>query len=259
MSRPAALPLILPDWPAPPSVRACVTTKLGGVSAPPFGPFNPATHVGDDPQAVADNRALLRALLPAEPLWLDQVHGVEVLDADRQRCGTGDASVAHRPNRVCAVMTADCLPVLFCNRQGSVVAAAHAGWRGLVAGVLTRTVERMGCAPADLVAWLGPAIGPDAFEVGPEVRTAFVERLRGAARAFRAGTGDRLYADIYALARLELAAAGVQAVYGGGLCTVSQRELFHSYRRDGRCGRMASLIWIADRAAPFAAEPSYQG
>ncbi|MCP4637674.1 MAG: peptidoglycan editing factor PgeF [Methyloversatilis sp.] len=258
MSAPA-LPLILPDWPAPPAVRACVTTRLGGVSAAPFDSFNPATHVGDDAQAVAANRALLRAHLPAEPLWLDQVHGVEVLDADRERCGTGDASIAHRAGSVCAVMTADCLPVLLCNRQGTVVAAAHAGWRGLAMGVLTRTVQRMGGAPGDILAWLGPAIGPDAFEVGPEVRAVFLERLPGAAAAFRPGTGDRLYADIYLLARLELARAGVQAVYGGGLCTVSQAGLFHSYRRDGRCGRMASLIWLARDASELGAELSYQG
>lgn len=242
MSAPA-LPLIVPDWPAPPAVRACVTTRLGGVSAAPFDSFNPASHVGDDAHAVAANRALLRAHLPAEPLWLDQVHGVEVLDADQERCGTGDASIARRAGSVCAVMTADCLPVLFCNRQGTVVAAAHAGWRGLAAGVLSRTVERMECPALDILAWLGPAIGPDAFEVGPEVKDAFAARLARAEDAFRPGEGDRLFADIYRLARLELAQAGVQAVYGGGLCTVGQAGLFHSFRRDGRTGRMASLIW----------------
>lgn len=250
------LPLILPDWPAPPSVAACVTTRLGGTSVPPFDSFNPATHVGDDPQAVTANRALLRTLLPAEPLWMDQVHGTEVLDADSVCGGSGDASFARQPGRVCAVLTADCLPVLFCNRQGTVVAAAHAGWRGLAMGVLARTVEHMACRPGDVVAWLGPAIGPGAFEVGPEVRAVFLERLPGAACAFASGQGDRLFADIYRLARLSLAGAGVQAVYGGGLCTVRQSGLFHSYRRDGRCGRMASLVWLKGGAA---AEAAYQG
>lgn len=252
-------PLILPDWPAPPAVRGCVTTRLGGVSAAPFDSFNLAVHVGDDPRAVAANRARLGAHLPAEPLWLDQVHGVEVMDADSQRCGTGDASVARIPGRVCAVLTADCLPVLFCNRSGTVVAAAHAGWRGLASGILERTIWRMGCAPEDILAWLGPAIGPDAFEVGPEVRAAFPEQARDAAAAFRPGEGDRLLADIYLLARLELARIGVHAVFGGGLCTVTQSGLFYSYRRDGRCGRMASLIWIAPADRETAAEPSYQG
>lgn len=246
------LPLIRPDWPAPPGVNAAVTTRLGGVSPPPFGPFNPASHVGDDPAAVAANRALLRACLPAEPLWLDQVHGADVADADSDRTACADASVSHQPGSVCAVLTADCLPVLFCNRQGTVVAAAHAGWRGLAAGVLSRTVERMECPASDILAWLGPAIGPDAFEVGPEVKDAFAARLARAEDAFRPGEGDRLFADLYRLARLELAQAGVHAVYGGGLCTVGQGGLFHSFRRDGRTGRMASLVW---RTAGPAASP----
>lgn len=244
------LPLIVPDWPAPASVQARITTKLGGVSEAPFGPFNPAAHVGDDTRAVAANRALLRAQLPAEPVWLDQVHGSDVVDADRVTAACADASVARRPGAVCAVLTADCLPVLFCSRQGDVVAAAHAGWRGLAAGVLTRTVERMACPPENILAWLGPAIGPEAFEVGPEVRDVFSATLPRADEAFRPGVGDRLLADIYRLARLDLVRAGVTAVYGGGLCTVSQPGLFHSYRRDGRTGRIASLIWI-DQADPM--------
>lgn len=250
-----SLPLIRPDWPAPDGVCAAVTTRLGGVSQPPFGAFNPAAHVGDDADAVAENRALLRACLPAEPLWLDQVHGSEVLDADLGRSGCADASVARRAGVVCAVLTADCLPVLFCNRQGTVVAAAHAGWRGLAGGVLRRTVDAMGCPPSDILAWLGPAIGPAAFEVGPEVRDAFARRLGRVDDAFRQGGGDRLFADIYRLARLELTQAGVGAVFGGGLCTVAQPGLFHSYRRDGRTGRMASLIWME----PATAVPPDQG
>lgn len=249
-----SLPLIVPDWPAPACVQARVTTKLGGVSVAPFGPFNPALHVGDDARAVAANRALLRTQLPSDPVWLDQVHGSDVVDADRITGARGDASVARRPGTVCAVLTADCLPVLFCSRQGDVVAAAHAGWRGLAAGVLARTVERMACPPEDILAWLGPAIGPASFEVGPEVRTMFAATVPRAEEAFRPGSGDRLLADIYRLARLELARAGVTAVFGGGLCTVGQPGLFHSYRRDGRTGRMASLIWIdPDDSRPTAA------
>lgn len=240
------LPLIRPDWPAPPGVRAAVTTKRGGVSLPPYGPFNPAAHVGDAPDAVAANRALLRAILPSEPLWLDQVHGTAVIDADDPDppAACADASVSRLPGRVCAVLTADCLPVLFCDQKGTVVAAAHAGWRGLAAGVLAETVVRMRCPPSEILAWLGPAIGPNAFEVGPEVRAAFVRRMANAGDAFLPGEGDRLHADIHRLARLELAQAGVHAVYGGGLCTFTQAGLFHSYRRDGRTGRMVSLIWI---------------
>ncbi len=254
-----SLPVILPDWPAPAGVRALVTTRAGGVSEAPFGPFNPAAHVGDDPEAVKVNRARLRALLPAEPVWLDQVHGVAVLEAGRDPGCRADASMTREAGVVCAVLTADCLPVLFCDREGSVVAAAHAGWRGLAAGVLTCTVERMGCASSEILAWLGPAIGPDAFEVGPEVRDAFVGRLDGAGAAFRPGEDDRLHADIYRLARLELAQAGVHAVYGGGFCTVRQRGLFHSYRRDGRTGRIASVIWMDGDARPATAAARDKG
>lgn len=253
------LPLIVPDWPAPACVQARVTTKLGGVSAAPFGSFNPADHVGDDRHAVAANRALLRAQLPSGPVWLDQVHGSEVVDADRIAGARADASVARCSGTVCAVLTADCLPVLFCSRQGDVVAAAHAGWRGLAAGVLARTVERMACPPAEILAWLGPAIGPASFEVGPEVRAVFAAPLPRAEEAFRPGRDDRLMADIYRLARLALARAGVTAVYGGGLCTVGQPGLFHSYRRDGRTGRMASLVWIAPEASRPTAASAYQG
>ncbi|MBU0602516.1 MAG: peptidoglycan editing factor PgeF [Gammaproteobacteria bacterium] len=241
-----SLPLIRPDWPAPARVQACVTTRLGGVSAAPFGAFNPAGHVGDDPAAVAQNRTLLRAALPAEPVWLDQVHGCDVIDADAAAGGTADASLARRPGRVCAVLTADCLPVLMCDAQGATVAAVHAGWRGLAGGVLENAVARMGCEPCGVMAWLGPAIGPAAFEVGPEVRAAFTARLPDAGAAFHPGRGDRLHADIYLLARLALAGAGVTEVFGGGLCTVTQAGLFHSFRRDGRCGRMASLIWLRE-------------
>lgn len=243
---------LIPDWPAPARVRAFVTTRAGGVSRPPWDSMNPAGHVGDDPAAVAENRRILRAVLPAEPLWLNQVHGTCVVEEAAVEPPCADASVARQPGQVCAVLTADCLPVLFCDRAGSVVAAAHAGWRGLMAGVLEETVARMAVPPDAILAWLGPAIGPAAFEVGDEVREAFVSRHPLTAVAFRPalpGTLDeaprKWLADLYALARIRLAAAGVAEVYGGGLCTVSAPARFYSYRRDGVCGRMASLIWLA--------------
>lgn len=236
---------ILPDWPAPGCVRALMTTRVGGVSAAPFDGFNLATHVGDDAAAVAANRAILRRHLPAEPLWLNQVHGVAVAEVGRDAMDcAGDASVAFAPNRVCAVMTADCLPVLFCDLAGSVAAAAHAGWRGLAAGVLEATVARMGVPPENILTWLGAAIGPQAFEVGDEVRTAFVGQHPEAAAAF-VPHADRWRADIYALARIRLVSAGVSRIYGGGHCTVTEAARFYSYRREGRTGRMASLIWRA--------------
>lgn len=237
---------IVPDWDAPGRVRALSTTRNGGVSAAPYGSFNLGLHVDDKRADVLANRALLRGALPEEPKWLDQVHGVAVVDAGmagEARCG--DAAVARRSGAVCAVMTADCLPVLLCDRRGTVVAAAHAGWRGLLAGVLENCVERMAVPGAELLAWLGPAIGPDAFEVGAEVRSAFVERDAEAATAFRPGErSGKWMADLYALARMRLSAAGVGAVWGGEYCTCSDSARFFSYRRDGVTGRMASLIWL---------------
>lgn len=243
---------IIADWPAPPGVRALMTTRRGGVSRPPYDGFNLAAHVGDDPAAVAENRRLLRAHLPAEPLWLNQVHGVAVADAGRDAPGmAADACVARQPGQVCVVLTADCLPVLFCDQRGSVVAAAHAGWRGLAAGVLEETVVAMGSAPGRILAWLGAAIGTAAFEVGEEVREAFIAQHPLAAVAFRPawpGTLDeaprKWLADLHALARIRLAAIGVAAVHGGGWCTHEDRVRFYSYRRDGQTGRMAALIWL---------------
>ncbi len=240
-----------PNWPAPPTIHAFMTTRMGGVSRPPYDGFNLAAHVGDDPVAVAENRRLLRAHLPAEPLWLTQVHGTAVAEAGRDDPGVvADAAVARAAGQVCVVLTADCLPVLLCDERGSVVAAAHAGWRGLLAGVLEATVRAMGIGPARLMAWLGPAIGPEAFEVGEEVRQAFVAHDPLAATAFRPalpGTLDELprkwLADLYALARLRLEQVGVERVYGGEGCTFKERQRFFSYRRDGRTGRMAALIW----------------
>lgn len=252
--------LLIPDWGgegcAPPGVRALVTTRLSlrGCSAAPYDRCNLALHVGDDPLAVAANRDNLRRLLPQEPLWLNQVHGIAVACADE--CGqTGaapqaDASIARESARVCAVLTADCLPLLLAARDGSVVAAAHAGWRGLAAGVIEATVAAMAVPAAEVRVWLGPAIGPQAFEVGSEVRAVFCRHDPQAAQAFRAaesaaqpGQAAKWLCDLYLLARQRLAALGIRQVSGGDLCTLSDERRFYSYRRDGRTGRMASLIW----------------
>lgn len=239
--------LLTPDWPAPASVRACVTTRQGGVSLPPFDTFNLGDHVGDDPAAVAQNRLRLSGEFDIQPAWLKQVHGLAVVDADPSRVVEADASWTDRPGIACTVMTADCLPVLFCDQAGTQVAAAHAGWRGLAGGVLEATLDRLDVPPAQVLVWLGPAIGPQAFEVGLEVRDAFTAVHPEAARAFVDGKRPgKLMADIYALARIRLAARGVTAVYGGGLCTVSD-ERFFSYRRTPQGGRFASLVWLAPR------------
>jgi len=239
--------LLLPDWPAPASVRACVTTREGGVSRPPYDTFNLGDHVGDDPVAVAENRRRLSDAFAIRPAWLKQVHGMVVADADPGRVDEADASWTERPGIACAVMTADCLPVLFCDRAGTRVAAAHAGWRGLAGGVLEATVDRLGVPADDLLVWLGPAIGPGAFEVGPEVRDAFVATHPEAADAFVPGERPgKLMADLYRLARIRLAALGITAVYGGGFCTVTDPRFF-SYRRAPHGGRFASLIWLDPR------------
>ena len=245
----ADLALIRPDWPAPPGVQAAMTLRTGGVSTGPYASLNLGDHVGDEPAAVVENRRRLREALglPSEPLWLEQVHGTAVAGFEGAGRPRADAAVALAPAQVCAVMVADCLPVLLADRVGTCVAAAHAGWRGLAAGVLEATVAALPADPAQLTAWLGPAIGPEAFEVGPEVREAFLAVDPESADAFRRGKGDRWLADAYRLARQRLARAGVTDVHGGGLCTVSDPSRFFSYRRDGVTGRMAALIWrIAD-------------
>lgn len=238
---------IVPDWPAPARVRALSTTRAGGVSVAPYDSLNLGTHVGDDPANVAANRAQVRRIVPSEPAWLNQVHGTAVVDAASVAgVPDADASVSRTPGAVCVVMTADCLPVLLCDRAGTVVGAAHAGWRGLHGGVIEATITAMQVAPADVIAWLGPAIGPTAFEVGDEVRAAFVAVDAIADAAFKpAGQPGKWLADIYLLARQRLAALGVTAVYGGDCCTVSESRRFFSYRRDGVTGRMASLVWLA--------------
>jgi len=240
---------ILPDWPTPANVHAAITTRAGGVSHAPYDRFNVATHVGDDPSAVRANRASLRSALalPAEPLWLKQVHGIAVVDAAQGGVEPeADGAFATKPGAVCAVLTADCLPVLLSNREGTKVAALHAGWRGLAGGVIEAGVKALGVPGNELLAWLGPAIGPQTFEVGTEVRAAFMQHDAQAAQAFRAVREGKYLADIYLLARQRLQRLGVAAVYGGGLCTVTDRARFFSYRRDGATGRMAALIWLAD-------------
>ena len=240
---------IVPDWPAPTSVRALTTTRAGGVSRGPWAALNLAAHVDDDPAAVAANRArLIEAFgLPAEPLWLDQVHGTAVHVSGYRRGTCADACFADRPGAVCAVLTADCLPVLICDRSGTAVAAAHAGWRGLLAGVIEQTLAHFDAAAADLLVWLGPAIGPQAFEVGDEVRSAFLADDDAADVHFLPHRPGHWLADLYGLARLRLQRRGVAAIHGGGLCTYNDSDRFYSYRRDGVTGRMASLIWLQTR------------
>jgi YfiH family protein len=235
---------LIPDWPAPAAIKACVTTRAGGVSEAPFDSFNLGDHVDDAPVAVAHNRSTLTSRLQVQPAWLKQVHGVNVVQATSGEVMEADASWSKTVGVACTIMTADCLPALFCNKQGTQVAAAHAGWRGLAAGVLEAAVDSFADAPSDILVWLGPAIGPQAFEVGAEVREAFVATHPETAEAFVPGAqAGKFMADIYQLARLRLAAHGVTAVYGGGLSTYDD-ERFFSYRRGARTGRFASLVWI---------------
>jgi YfiH family protein len=227
-------------------VQALTTTRIGGVSKPPFDALNLGDHVGDLPSTVAENRRRLHEelQLPAEPRWLSQVHGTSCCDAATvQTAIEADAQFASQPGVVCAVLTADCLPLLLCDAPGTRVAAVHAGWRGLLNGVIENSVEAM-AAEGEVMAWLGPAIGPTAFEVGEEVREAFVEHDAVAAPAFAPKGQGKWLADIYHLASQRLAACGVERVYGGEYCTYSDPERFYSYRRDGRTGRLASLIWL---------------
>lgn len=254
----SAAGLLRPDWGGcpPPGVQAMVTTRISlqGLGLPPYEFFNVAGHVGDDPASVEANRQQLCCLLPAEPVWLDQVHGTGVVCADSlekdaafgsRQVGpvTADASYARKAGSVCCVLTADCLPLLLAARDGSVVAAIHAGWRGLAAGVIEATVDALQVAAEDLQVWLGPAIGPQAFVVGDEVRAAFCQHDARASPAFVAAAAGRWHADLYRLARLRLLALGVQRISGGDYCTYTDATHFYSYRRDGLTGRMASLIW----------------
>lgn len=235
---------LTPQWSASTNVRACITTRTGGVSQIPFASFNLGEHVEDDPAAVRTNRQRLLSQLGCQPAWLNQVHGTAVVVADPTQVCEADASWTATPGIACTVMTADCLPALFCDRAGTRVAAAHAGWRGLAGGVLEATAQALQVPGEELLVWLGPAIGPASFEVGAEVREAFVRQHAAAEAAFIAtALPGKFMADIYHLARIRLAAIGVTAVSGGGLCTYSD-ERFYSYRRNSPTGRFASLIWL---------------
>lgn len=247
----AAPQWIIPSWPAASRVLAVSTLRQGGVSAGVYASLNLSGNVGDNAQAVAQNRNQLQKILqlPSPPHWLRQVHGTRIQRFNAPASGhpqdwAADASVTNVPGVVCAVLTADCLPVLLCDHDGSEVAAIHAGWRGLAQGVIDAAVAQMHSPPSQLMAWLGPAIGPAAFEVGDEVRDVFVNELAAAHAAFKLLAPGTWLADLYQLARLRLHMLGVTQVYGGGRCTLSEVESFFSYRRDGSTGRMATLIWL---------------
>jgi polyphenol oxidase len=238
---------IAPDWPAPANVRALATLRSGGVSAGAYASLNLAIHVGDDPDAVCRNRQLLReaAKLPGEPMWLEQVHGTKVWEGGViESPPIADASIARTSGQVCAILTADCLPVLFCDVDGTTIGAAHAGWRGLVAGVLEETIKAMRVPSTRLMAWLGPAIEPAAFEVGEDVREQFTKRDARHSHAFQRNERGRWQADLYHLSRVELANIGVEQVCGGGFGTYADAQRFYSYRREKQTGRMATLIWL---------------
>lgn len=239
---------IIPQWPAPSNVKALQTTRTGGVSKGAYASLNLGAHVSDDPIAVAANRQLLSAYLPSEPVWVNQVHGIDVIDAATSSClQHADASFTTKPNVVCVTMTADCLPVLLCDKKGSVVAAVHAGWRGLCDGVIEAAVAKMQVSASEILVWLGPAIGPNAFEVGDEVREQFITKDAKAADAFKPH-GDKWLCNMYLIARQRLNAVGVKNIYGASVnedfCTYTDQGRFFSFRRDNVTGRMASLIWL---------------
>ena len=240
------LQIIIPDWPVSAAVKALTTTRLGGVSSGRYRSNNLATHVGDDIACVERNRNRLArsSQLPSEPVWLNQVHGTKILSLPNVSVEAADASYTAYKGIVCAVLTADCLPVLLTNRQGTEIAAIHAGWRGLLNGILEKSVARFQALPENMIAWLGPAISSQYFEVGDEVRTMFMEKDTQAQLAFHAAAADKWMADLYLLAKQRLANCGVAGVYGGDFCTFADEQRFYSYRRDNVCGRMATLIWL---------------
>jgi purine-nucleoside/S-methyl-5'-thioadenosine phosphorylase / adenosine deaminase len=233
---------IRPDWDAPPAVRAFTTTRRGGASAGPYASLNLGAHTDDDPAAVCANRAKLRALLPVEPSWLTQVHGAELVVLPGDPVAEADAALSRTPNTVCAVMTADCLPLLLCDGAGSVVAAVHCGWRGLLAGVIDRALDAM--AAEDLLAWLGPAIGPAAYQIGTELSAQLLRAGRAPADAFVDDGPGKQRCDLYRIVRAQLAARGVTRVWGGDRCTHAEADTFFSHRRDGATGRQATVIWL---------------
>ena len=246
--------LIIPNWPAPANVKALQTTRAGGISLAPYDSLNLGSHVKDNPIHVAHNRQLLSQFVPSEPIWLNQVHGISVVDAAQTDCvadsgyadcvPSADSSYASRKNAVCVTMTADCLPILVCDNAGTVVASIHAGWRSLCDGVIEATIAKLSAKPANLMAWLGPAIGPNAFEVGSEVREQFMAKDAKADLAFKQH-GDKYLANIYQIATQRLNNLGVTQIYGGDRCTFNEKDQFFSFRRDGVTGRMATLIWLS--------------
>lgn len=249
----APIQFIFPDWPAPANVKALQTTRTGGVSVAPYASLNLGAHVGDNPIHVAKNRQLLSPYLPSEPVWVNQVHGVEVIDAATSSClQNADASFTAKPNVVCVTMTADCLPVLLCDKKGTVVAAVHAGWRGLCDGVIEAAVAKMQVPASEILVWLGPAIGPNAFEVGDDVRAQFIAKDSQAVQAFRQH-GDKWLCNMYLIARQRLNALGVMEIYGASVsedfCTYTDEARFFSFRRDNVTGRMASMIWLESTPA----------
>ena len=241
---------ITPNWPAPLNVRALCTTRSGGISSGPYASFNLGDHVGDKPHIVNQNRARLLKDLPNEPKWLNQVHGSTPIWVDNNtNILKGDAALSRTRNIVCAILTADCLPVFLCDKTGTTVGIVHAGWRGLAAGVIEQTITEMKKECSHIMAYLGPAIGPDYFEVGEEVRHSFIQQDKMSAPAFTPYNGvnsKKWLADIFLLARQRLAAAGVTKVYSNEECTYSNSDKFYSYRRDGDTGGMASLIWLTE-------------
>lgn len=247
-----------PQWPNPPSIHSLLSSRTGGVSKTPFDSLNLGAHVGDVIENVLENRAIFTKELPVEPIWLEQTHSTDVSTPQSRKLNNGgvikaDASVTNIPGEVLVIMTADCLPVLFSNAKGTIIGAAHAGWRGLCAGVLENTIEQMLAlggdeSPANYLVWLGPAIGPDNFEVGEDVVSAFRDSgLPFSESAFKPipVKSGKFLADIYQLARERLQASGVKFIFGGEYCTVRDQDQFFSYRRDGQTGRFASAIWIS--------------
>ncbi len=240
---------LTPDWPVPPHIRAFSTTRLGGFSQQAFCSMNLGDHVGDDTVTVVRNRAALVAKLnlPNEPYWLKQVHRHKIIKVcdGLSAVPEADGSFSRQPEQVCAVLTADCLPILFSDKAGTTVAAIHAGWRGLASGIIDAALEVLGVSYDSLLVWLGPAIGPAKFEVGDDVKAIFATKAYNTAPAFRSKTTNKWLLDIYELARCHLSYYGVKNIYGGDQCTYSQSDQYFSYRRDGLTGRMVSLIWIA--------------
>lgn len=239
-------PFLHADWPAPTHVKTLITTRNGGVSEGVFTSLNLGAHVGDNPLHVARNREIVQQQVGLPVVYLNQIHGISVVNAAEHigNVPDADAAVDSSGRVACASMTADCLPVLFCDKAGTVVAAAHAGWRGLAGGVLQNTIAEMNVPPVEIMAYLGPAIGPDAFEVGQDVFDAFYARMHEAENAFEPIGNGKYLADIYTLARTTLRREGVSMIYGGHHCTVLERDTFFSYRRNGKTGRMASIIWL---------------